>query len=388
MSITPYTAAIPQADLDDLKARLARVRWANELPDAGTAYGVDLASLQRLVAYWQDGYEWRTWEAKLNAYPQFTTTIDGEIVHFLHIRSNVENALPLLVIHGWPRSVFDYLNVIDPLVNPSSHGGEQAQAFHLIIPSLPGFGFSGPTTQKGWGGLRMVHALIELMQQLGYDRYGVHGSDWGAALAPEVGRFDPEHVVGVHVTEVYAFPSGDPAEIDALSEEEKKDWQCFLSWQQHQGAYLQVQATAPQTVAHALADSPVGQLAWNYQNCGNYQDLEYYRRYGDGLSDDYILTTASLYWFTNTAASSARLYYEHAHSSYYLPTEPTIAPLGLANFAHDHHAIRPFAERWHKDIVSWNVYDRGNHFATQTAPDLLVNDMRTFFETLRSRRAV
>jgi epoxide hydrolase len=296
MLMTPYTVAIPQADVDDLKARLARVRWTNELPDAGTAYGVDLASLQRLVAYWQHGYEWRSWEAKLNAYAQFTTTIDGETVHFLHVRSHVENAFPLLVIHGWPRSVFDYLNVIDPLVHPSSHGGEPAQAFHLVIPSLPGFGFSGPTTHKGWGGLRMVHALIALMQQLGYDRYGVHGSDWGAALAPEVGRFDPEHVVGVHVTEVYAFPSGDPAEIDALSSEEKRDWQRFLSWQQNQGAYLQVQSTAPQTMAHALADSPVGQLAWNYQNYGNYQDPEYYRRYGDGLSDDYVLTTASLYW--------------------------------------------------------------------------------------------
>src|SRR5579884_13507 len=238
MSMLPYTVAIPQADIDDLYARLARVRWTNELPDAGTAYGVDLASIKRLVTYWQHGYDWRIWEAKLNAYPQFTTTIDGETVHFLHIRSRVEHALPLLVIHGWPRSVFDYLTVIDPLVDPRLEGGEQAQAFHLIIPSLPGFGFSGPTTHKGWGGIRMVHALIELMRQLGYDRYGVHGSDWGAALAPEVGRFDPGHVVGVHVTEVYAFPSGDPAEIDALSSEEKMHWQRFLSWQQNQGAYL------------------------------------------------------------------------------------------------------------------------------------------------------
>jgi len=384
--ITPYTAAVPQTDIDDLKVRLARIRWANELPDAGTAYGVDLASLKRLVAYWQDGYDWRSWEARLNAYPQFTTTIDGETIHFLHVRSNVENALPLLVIHGWPRSVFDYLNVIDTLVDPRSNGEGQAQAFHLIIPSLPGFGFSGPTTHKGWGGIRMVHALIELMRQLGYDRYGVHGSDWGAALAPEVGRFDPEHVVGAHVTEIYAFPS-DPSEIEALSEEQKRDWQRYLSWQENQGAYLRVQSTAPQTVAHALADSPVGQLAWNYQNYGNYQDLEYYRSYGDGLSDDYILTTASLYWFTNTAASSARLYYEHPHSHYY-PTEPTIVPLGLANFAHDHHAIRPFAENWHKNIVSWHVYDRGSHFAAQTVPDLLVNDMRTFFQQLRSEKAV
>jgi epoxide hydrolase len=383
--MTPFTLAIPQSDIDDLKVRLARVRWANELPDAGTAYGVDLASLKRLVTYWQHGYDWRLWEAKLNAYPQFMTTIDGETVHYLHIRSHVDNALPLLLIHGWPRSVFDYLTVIDPLVNPRSLGSEPAQAFNLVIPSLPGFGCSGPTTQKGWGMVRVVRALIALMQQLGYDRYGVHGSDWGAAMAPEVGRYAPEHVVGVHVTEVYAFPSGDPAEIDALSEKEKMDWQSFLAWQQNQGAYLQVQNTAPQTIAHALSDSPVGQLAWNYQNYGNYQDREYYQHYGDGLSDEYVLTTASLYWFTNTAASSARLYYENAHSQYTLPAEqPTTIPLGLANFAHDHHAIRSFSERWHQNIVSWNVYDRGNHFATQTAPDLLVNDMQTFFSSLRA----
>ncbi|QBD80721.1 epoxide hydrolase [Ktedonosporobacter rubrisoli] len=386
MSMTPYTVAIPQADIDDLNARLARVRWTDELPDAGTDYGVDLASIKRLVSYWQHGYDWRIWEARLNAYPQFTTTIDGENVHFLHVRSNVENALPLLLIHGWPKSVFDYLTVIDPLVDPSSHVGEPAQAFHLVIPSLPGFGFSGPTTQKGWDCFRMAHAFIELMHRLGYDRYGVHGSDWGAVISPEIGRFDPEHVVGVHVTAIFSSPWGNSAEIEALSKEEKVQWQRYLAWQQHQGGYYHMQSTAPQTLAHALADSPVGQLAWNYQNYGNFQNYGKYEKYGDGVSDDYVLTTAALYWFTNTAASSARLYYETAHSArvQHRSTEPTTVPLGLVNFAGDHRTIRTFAERDHKNIVSWNIYDRGNHFATQTAPDLLVNDMRTFFKMLRS----
>jgi Epoxide hydrolase N terminus len=175
MSITPYTIAIPQADLDDLKARLAHVRWTNELPGVDTDYGVPLDSVKRLVEYWQEGYDWRTWEAKLNVYPQFTTTIDGQNIHFLHVRSQEDNALPLILTHGWPMSVLDYLDLIDPLIDPRSHGGEASQAFHLVIPSLPGFGFSGPTTERGWDRFRVARAWAELMRRLGYDRYGAHG---------------------------------------------------------------------------------------------------------------------------------------------------------------------------------------------------------------------
>jgi epoxide hydrolase len=371
--ITPSTTGIPQADLDDLKARLAQVRWTNELSGVGTDYGVDLASLKRLVTYWQQGYDWRIWEAKLNAYPQFTTTIDGATIHFLHVRSNVADALPLILTHGWPTSVFDYLQLIDPLIDPSSHGGKKTQAFHLVIPSLPGFGFSGPTTEAGWDRYRIARAWAELMRRLGYDRYGAHGTDLGSMISPEVGRCDPEHVLGVHVTEIFSFPSGDPAEIAALSEKEKEQWQTFQEWVEKKGAYATLQSTVPQTLAYALADSPMGQLAWNYQ------------MYGDDESDDYILTNVMIYWLTNTAASSARLYYENAHAKY-VPTEPTTIPLGLCNFADIYQSIRLFAERDHQNIVSWNVYDRGNHFPTQTAPDLLINDMRTFFEKLRRRR--
>ncbi|GHO97515.1 hypothetical protein KSF_075630 [Reticulibacter mediterranei] len=369
MAITPYTVIIPQADLDDLKARLARARWTNELPGVGTDYGVPLDSVKRLVTYWQEGYDWRRWEAKLNAYPQFTTTIDGENIHFLHVRSNVDDALPLILTHGWPTSVFDYLDLIGPLTDPHSHGGKQAQAFHLVIPSLPGFGFSGPTRQRGWDRYRVARAWAELMRRLGYDRYGAHGMDWGSVISPEVGRCDPEHVVGVHVTEIFPAPSGDPAEMAALSSREKEQWQALQEWVEKKGAYAPLQSSVPQTLAHALADSPVGQLAWNYQ------------MYGDELSDDYILTNVMIYWFTDTAASSARLYYEDAHAKH-APTEPTTIPLGLCNFADVLQSIRRFAERDHKNIVSWHFYPRGNHFATQTAPDLLINDLRTFFEKL------
>jgi hypothetical protein len=180
MSIIPYTIAIAQADLDDLKERLAHVRWTNELPGVGSDYGVSLDSVKRLVKYWQESYDWRIWEAKLNAYPQFTTTIDGQNIHFLHVRSQEDNALPLILTHGWPMSVVDYLNLIDALVDPRSHGGEAAQAFHLVIPSLPGFGFSGPTTDRGWDRYRVARAWAELMRRLGYDRYGAQGMDWGS----------------------------------------------------------------------------------------------------------------------------------------------------------------------------------------------------------------
>ncbi|QBD75932.1 epoxide hydrolase [Ktedonosporobacter rubrisoli] len=368
--ITPFTLAIPQADLDDLKARLARVRWANELSGVGTDYGVPLSPIKRLVKYWQEGYDWRIWEAKLNAYPQFTTTIDGQNIYFLHIRSREEGALPLLLTHGWPSSVVDYLDLIGPLTDPRSHGGEAAQAFHLVIPSLPGFGFSGPTHAVGWDRYRVARAWAELMHRLGYERYGLHGNDWGSIVSPEVGRCDPEHVVGVHVTQIFSEASGDPAEMEALSEEEKQQWQAIQWWEKNKGVYNLAQSTVPQTLAHALADSPVGQLAWNYQI------------YGDDESDDYILTNVMIYWLTNTAASSARFYYENAHAKH-VPTEPTTIPLGLSKFANDYPAIRPFAERDHKNIVFWRIYDRGNHFATQTAPNLLINDIRAFFAQVR-----
>ena len=313
------------------------------------------------------------WEKKLNAYPQFTTTIDRQNIHFLHVRSQEANALPLVLTHGWPMSVVDYLDLIDPLIDPRSHGGEAGQAFHLVIPSLPGFGFSGPTSERGWDRYRVARAWAELMRRLGYDCYGAQGIDWGSIISPEVGRFDHSHVIGVHVTEIFSFPSGDPVELEALTEQEEKQLQSFQWWVENKGAYNPLQSTVPQTLAHALADSPVGQLAWNYQI------------YGDAVSFDYILTNVMIYWLTNTAASSARFYYENAHAQN-VPTGPTTVPLGLANFADAAQAIRLFAERDHKNIVSWNFYDRGNHFASQTAPDLLINDIRTFFQKLRLKK--
>ncbi|HET8627983.1 MAG TPA: epoxide hydrolase [Thermomicrobiales bacterium] len=381
--IRPFRIDIPQADLDDLQDRLARTRWANELsletggPQTGPLppgweYGVPVSYVQQLVAYWRDGYDWRAWEAKLNAYPQFTTEIDGQRIHFLHVRSPVPDAVPLILTHGWPSSVVEYLDLIGPLSDPRAHGGDPADAFHLVIPSLPGFAFSGPTIEKGWNRYRIARAWAELMRRLGYGRYGAHGNDAGALVTPEVGRLDPDHVIGVHVTQLFSFPSGDPAEFAGLSPADLERLAFLQFFNDNMSAYNTLQSTQPQNLAHALADSPAGQLAWSGQLFGPP---------GQSLSADQILTNVAIYWLTNTAASAARLYYEDRHAEQ--PTAPTTTPTGLASFAYDFKPIRRFAERDHTNIISWNDYDRGTHWAPYDAPDLLIGDIRQFFRAFR-----
>lgn len=266
-------------------------------------------------------------------------------------------------------SVAEYVDLIPALTNPGASGGDPADAFDVVIPSIPGFAFSGPTTEPGWSRYRIARAWAELMRRLGYTRYGAAGNDAGSLISPEVGRADLEHVVGVHVTQVFSFPSGDPAEFAALSPDDLEAVK-FLHWfWENMGAYNKMQSQAPMNLAHALADSPAGQLGWSLQ------------LFGDAVSDDYILDNVTTYWLTNTGGSSARLYYEDAHAE--APTGPTTAPLGLANFAYDFRSIRPFAERDHRNIVSWNVYEVPGHYAAQTAPDVLVGDIRGFFRQLR-----
>ena len=324
--------------------------------------------MKNLVEYWRTGYDWRAWEAKLNSYPQFTTTIDGQNVHFLHIRSPEPDATPLILTHGWPNTVVEYLGLIGPLTDPHAHGGERADAFDVVIPSLPGFAFSGPTTEAGWDAQRTAKAWAELMRRLGYDRYGAHGNDAGAIVAPMQGRLDPDRVIGVHVNQIFSFPSGDPAEFEGLTQEELQYLQ-FLQKFVERAVHDKVQEAQPQTLAHALADSPAGQLAWSGQ------------LFGDALGPDEILTNASIYWLTNTAASAARFYYENKHAA--LPTGPTTMPIGLASFAFDFRPIRRFAERDHANIVHWSEFDRGSHWAAHDAPDLLLDDIRRFFRRFR-----
>ncbi|GAA0917066.1 hypothetical protein GCM10009557_89190 [Virgisporangium ochraceum] len=363
--IREFRIDIPQADLDDLAGRLARTRFTDDLPGAGDTYGVPLEQVRSLVERWRDGYDWRAAEKRLNGYPQFTTTIDGQSVHFLHVRSPEPDARPLLMTHSWPGSIVDLLEVVGPLSDPRAHGGDPSDAFHLVIPSIPGFAFSGPTTEKGWDRYRIARAWAELMRRLGYHRYGVHGNDAGSLISPEVGRVDPDRVTGVHVTQVFSFPSGDPAEFAGLSEEDLERVRFMQWWHENGGAHDKMQSLAPRTIAHALADSPVGQLAWSAQLLG-------------GLDPDVILTNVSIYWFTNTAGSAARLYFEDRHSAS-VPEGPTTVPLGLSNFRHDFQSVRRFAERDHANIVSWRYHDEGSHYSSFDATGTLVTDLREFF---------
>jgi pimeloyl-ACP methyl ester carboxylesterase len=382
-AIRPFHIAIPEANLRDLRGRLGRTRWPDELPGAEWSRGVPLGYLKELAEYWRTTYDWRAWEAKLNEFPQFTTTIDGQTIHFLHVRSPEPTALPLIITHGWPGSVVEFLDVIGPLSDPRAHGGDPADAFHLVIPSLPGYGFSGPTHDAGWTTARTAKAWAELMRRLDYERYGAQGGDWGAFVAPELGRAAPDHVAGVHVNAAtFGFiPFGpvDPEELATFTEAEKLRLERLNRFLTDGNAYFQIQATRPQTLAYALTDSPVGQLAWIVEKFKEWTypaaDLP-----ESAISRDRMLTDVMLYWLTGTAGSSARLYYENAHGSSW-GQQPGSTPIGVAVFAEDV-AIRRYAERGN-NIVHWSEFDRGGHFAAMEAPDLLVGDVRAFFRQLR-----
>jgi pimeloyl-ACP methyl ester carboxylesterase len=379
--IRPYRVEIPQADLDDLRDRMGRTRWPVALPGAEWSRGVPVDYLKGLVAYWVDGYDWRAQEAALNGYPQFVTEIDGQTIHFLHVRSPEPDATPLVLSHGWPGSVVEFLDVIGPLTDPRSHGGDPADAFHVVVPSIPGFAFSGPTAETGWDSNRTARAYAELMRRLGYERYGAQGGDYGAFIAPDLGRVDAKHVIGVHVNAAtFGFiPYGEVSEeeLAGMTDGEKVRVARLGNYMAEMNGYFQQQATRPQTLSYGLADSPVGQLAWIVEKFKEWTD-------GDGLpedavSRDHMLTNVMLYWLTNTGGTSANLYYESMHAGSW--PVPSQVPTGVANFAQDV-ALRSYAEQGH-NIVHWSEFDRGGHFAAMEAPDLFVGDVRTFFGSLR-----
>jgi pimeloyl-ACP methyl ester carboxylesterase len=379
--IRPFRIEISDAELQDLRDRLARTRWPDPLPGEPWERGVPLSYLKELGEYWHTSYEWRRHEARLNELPQFTTTIDGTRVHFLHVRSPQADATPLMLIHGWPGSVVEFLDVIGPLTDPGAHGGDPGDAFHLVIPSIPGFAFSGPIDEPGWTHGRIAGAFAELMARLGYDRYGVQGGDVGAFQAPLVGRLAPAHVIGVHVNALVTFPSGDPAALAALTEGEQERLARFKHFKEKQSAYMEIQGHRPQTLAYGLNDSPAGQLAWIVEKFKEWTDPAS-ELPEDAVDRDNLLTNVSLYWFTESAGSSANLYFETFRDpSMFAPKEPGTVPTGVAVSPTDS-AIRRFAEPAH-NVVHWSEFDRGGHFLAMEAPDLFIADLREFFGSVR-----
>jgi pimeloyl-ACP methyl ester carboxylesterase len=361
----PFRIDVPQEQLDDLRRRLAATRWPGEIRHAGWEYGVPLGYVKDLTAHWHDSYDWREHEAGLNEIPQFATTIDSTNVHFLHVRAPKADALPILLCHGWPGSIVEFLDVLGPL----------SQEFHLVVPSLPGFGFSGPTNQPGWDAYRIAHAFAELMRRLGYERYGAHGGDWGSEIARLLAQHDTAHVAGIHLNTLYTTPKDD-AERAQLTGEERAHLDRLVKAFTEMSGYAALQSTRPQTLAYALADSPAGQLAWIAEKFHDWVDLENQT----SIDRDRLLTNVMLYWLTNTAGSSARIYYESARSG--RAAGPSPVPTGIAAFTNElARPIRSIAERMH-NVVHWTDIDRGGHFAALEAPEILADDIRTFFRHL------
>jgi pimeloyl-ACP methyl ester carboxylesterase len=390
----PFEIDIPQSQLDDLNRRLAATRWPDEMPGVGWSRGVPLGYLKELAEYWRTRYDWRAAEARLNEFPQFLTEIDGVQVHFLHVRSPEMNAMPMILTHGWPSSVVEFIDVIGPLTNPVAHGGNAADAFHVVIPSMPGHAFSGPTRQPGWDTERIAHAWKSLMQSLGYDHYLVQGGDWGMPVSLRLGLADPEHVAGVHLNMLATFPPADPSDQAAMGALMSELGPADIARAQFAGyfaqdgaGWLKIQCTRPQTIAYGLTDSPAGQLAWIIEKFKEWTDSKDSPE--DAVSRDHLLTNVMLYWLTATAGSSAQLYYESEHlDADFIRTWggpwPLAMPAGVASFPKD--AVRPI-RRWAEKILPtlthWTEFDKGGHFAALEQPELFVGDVRTFARSLR-----
>lgn len=361
LTFRPFTVAVAQDALDDLHERLARTRYAAEPADtAGTldwSAGAPVAYLREMVAHWADGFDWRAQEQRINAHPQLLTAIDGQTIHLVHVRSVREDATPLLLLHTYPGSFVELLDLV-PLLT---------EHFHLVIPSLPGVGFSQPLADGGWDAPRVARAWDTLMRGLGYESYGAHGSDHGAIVARELAMLSPEGFLGAHVLQLFSFPSGDPAEFEAMSAADHAALE-FAGWFQTVNGFATMNASRPQTIAAALSDSPVGQLAYDelFENFGRGTSL---------LSRDQVLTQVSLYWLTNSSAGAVRTY--HADRD----AEPRVntGRIGVAVFADDFRSMRPFAERDNTDLVSWTEHPRGGHFAAMEVPEELAAAIRGFF---------
>ena len=382
-AVVPFTIDVPAAALDDLQARLADARFPDELEGAGWTYGSELSYMRELVAYWRDEYDWREQERQLNRFDHFKTRIDGLHVHFIHQRAANPDAFPLMIIHGWPGSFVEFHKIIEPLTDPASHGGDPADAFHLVIPSIPGYGFSDKPREPGYNPQRMAEIFVKLMDRLGYTRYGTQGGDYGSLISRIIGRIDPEHVAGVHLNLCGAGPPegvDDPtAGVPPEELELMRERQAF--WTDEQRGYSAIQGTKPQTIGTVLNDSPVGLAAWIVEKFRAWSDVN-----GDvesKFTKDEMLTNVMVYWLTETPTSAARLYYEVRHPPGGLAAGAGDAPTGCAAFPKE---ISFTPRRWLEaqfNLTHHTVMPRGGHFAALEEPELLLEDIRTFFRSVR-----
>jgi pimeloyl-ACP methyl ester carboxylesterase len=385
MEVKPFTIEVPDAVLDDLRRRLEATRWPGEIPGSGWDYGTNLGYLQELVAYWRSRFDWRAQEKQLNAFHHYKTTVDGLGLHFIHERGQGPNPLPLIITHGWPSSFFEMYKLIPLLTDPGRHGGDPADAFDVVVPSMPGYGFSDPPMQRGLHVFKVADLWAALMaERLGYQRFGAHGGDWGASVTAYLGYAYPQRLIGIHVTSMtrptpYLGPGSRP-----LSAAEKAYLEQREAWLQAEGGYSHIQGTKPQTLAYGLNDSPAGLAAWIVEKYRTWSDCdgEVERRF----TKDELLTTITIYWATQTINSSMRLYYETQRHPWALQQGERIGvPSAMAVFPREiSRPPREWGERSY-NVQRWTEMPRGGHFAALEEPELLAEDLRAFFRPLRGR---
>ncbi len=376
--VRPFTVAIPDAEIVDLHRRLAATRWPDPETVPDWSQGVRLQNARTLVEYWQHDYDWRRFERELNRFPQFLTEIDGLDIHFLHVRSPNPNAMPLLLTHGWPGSIVEFLELIGPLTDPVAFGGDVEDSFDVVIPSLPGFGFSQKPTATGWTVERIAGAWAELMTRLGYETWAAQGGDWGSVVTTALGARRPEGLLGIHLNTQYAFPAEIP---DTLSPDEQRAVDSLALYTGYLGGSNHLQATKPETVGFALADSPAGQAAWIYEKFQSKTDNDGLAE--DAISTDDMLDAISLYWFTNSAASSGRIYWENraatlAGPKLTLPVAVTVFPRDIPRLP------RSWIEDTYADLIHYGEAAAGGHFAALEQPVILVSEIRTGLRSLRA----
>jgi pimeloyl-ACP methyl ester carboxylesterase len=393
-AIRPFRISVPEQALVDLRQRLVTTKWPEREQVSDTTQGVQLATMQSLARHWASDYDWRKVEARLNALPQFTTDVDGLDIHFIHVRSKYDNALPMIVTHGWPGSVIEQMKIIDPLTNPTAHGASEADAFHLVIPSLPGYGFSGKPTAPGWNPIRIARAWATLMQRLGYTQYVAQGGDWGNAVSELMVLQEPPGLLGIHtnmaatvpanISKALTFHEAPPADLTA---EERKAWDQLDFFYKKGLGYALEMANRPQTL-YGIVDSPVGLAAWMIDHDARSQEMiaRVFDGKPEGLTRDDVLDNVTLYWLTNTAISSARLYWDTAQlgAGGFFDVRGVKIPVAVSAFPDEIYQVpRSWAEKAYPKLIHYNKPDKGTHFAAWEQPELFTAEMRAAFKSLR-----